>query len=531
MLGFLVLLTAVAYWPVRHFGFVNFDDGLYVYNNAHVHAGFSSASLRYAFTSFDVGNWNPLIWISFFIDQTAFHLRPGAMHVENVLLHLIGGLLLWRLLFLATGSLNRSFIVAALFLIHPMHVESVAWISERKDVLSTPLLLAAMLMYVHYCRHSRGVIRWWFYFGTLVFFGLSLMAKSMGVTLPAVLLLMDFWPLGRWPARSWISLLLEKIPLLAMSVAMAVVGSIAQVKTGATTSLEMLGWTDRFANAVVSYFTYMYKLLVPRNFSVFYPHPGSRPFAAAIAACGILSVFTFFFGRLWRKYPFAIVGWLWFVGTLVPVIGLVQIGSQALADRYSYFPSIGFFILIVWSLGEMLGHVFRGRRGFIAAMPGVVVLLLAGLAVIARKQVGYWYDTETLFSHALEATGGENRLADVVLANIAFDRGDVHKAVDFCNHALRNGPYSHAEYALGHFWINDDPHLAASHFRIAVQLAPDDADNRIGLARALHAMGHLDEARSQAQAAVDAHPDNTDAREELNLILADLAKKPLLNNR
>jgi len=324
MIAGLALLTAAVYWPVHRFDFVEYDDASYLDQNPHVRQGITAAGLKDAFVDLRYDNYDPpLATISFELDQNLLGLRPGPMHVENVLLHLLAGLLLLRLLFVATGKLNLSVAVAALFLCHPMHVESVAWISERKDVLSIPLLLAAMLAYMRFCRMPAGARRWLMYGLLLVLFTLSLLAKAMGVTLPAVLLLLDFWPLRRWPTKPWLWLGIEKVPLVLIAAIVSMVQFVAQAQIGASGSLAQFGLMDRISNAIVCYCLYIVKLAVPTNLAVFYPHPGSRPVTAVIAAAGVLALVSVICWRLRHRMPYALVGWLWFVGTLVPVIGLV----------------------------------------------------------------------------------------------------------------------------------------------------------------------------------------------------------------
>jgi len=517
MLAGLCLLTAVIYWPVQRFGIVDYDDPQYLYENPFVRQGITSAGFKDAFIDFRYTNYDPpLVTLSFELDQNLFGLRPGAMHVENVLLHLMAGLLLWRVLFVAAGELNLGFAVAALFLSHPMHVESVAWISERKDVLSTPLLLAAMLSYLRFRRMSSGLRRWWFYTLMLVLFTLSLLAKTMGATLPGILLLMDFWPLRRWPKKSWIWLTVEKIPPVLIAVALSAVQVIAQSRIGAPGTLAALSVMDRINNAIVCYVIYIAKLAVPIDLAVFYPHPGSRPGAAVVAAAGLLTLFSIICWRSRNRKPYLIVGWLWFVVTLVPVIGLVQVGSQAMADRYSYLPSIGLFIAVVWWFAAVIRSA-RVRAGVLAAW-------VAGFSVLAHRQVGCWKDTQTLFTHAAEVTDG-NAVAYVELGNIALQHGEIHKAIDDYQLA---GADAHACTALGELWMADNPQRAISYFRKALALRPNSPAYMVQLAAALRSNREFDEAKQLATAALNIDPANAEARAELSRITAAQAKhKPL----
>ena len=544
LLTALILLTCAAYWPVYRFNFVAYDDGPYVYRNPFVQHGFTSAGLRYAFTTYTMGNWNPLLWLSFFLDRALFHLHPGPMHVENVVLHLISGILLWRLLFLATGKFFRSWIVAALFLLHPMHVESVAWIAERKDVLSTSLLIGAMICYVRFTAAQTPVLTypqepdsaepspgfapqlstgvWKFYLAMLVLFTLSLMVKTMGVTLPAVLLLMDFWPLQRWSRTSWLRLIIEKIPLIALSVSAAIIGGIAQYHIGTTPSLDELSLNDRLANAAVCYVIYLAKLILPHHLAVYYQHPGHRPFGAAFAASALLMLITFIFARLRNPRPYLIIGWLWFVGTLVPVIGLVQIGGQAMADRYSYFPSIGLLTLFVWITADLLQQWVNPNR-FPSAYRRIAVALTAVitgiLTAVSARQVTYWSSVEKLFTHALDV-GEESSVAHVSLAELAYARHDIPKTVAECLAALKLSNSARAYHTLGNCVIAADPNRAAGYYRSAIELSPKTVEYHVSLAAAYRLTGELDKAREEVKIALALNPDDVDAQEEMTNIQA-----------
>ena len=519
----LVLLTGAVYSPAPHLDMVMFDDVTYLYKNPFIQQGLSRAGMHDAFFHFRYSNWAPLVSLSYSLDQNLFQLRPGPMHVENVLLHLITGLLLWRTLFVFTGEAWLSYFAAAVFLCHPMHVESVAWISERKDVLSTPLLLAAMLAYAKYSRQI-GVTRWVFYAAMILLFALSLMAKSMGVTLPALLLLLDFWPLARWPGVSWLRLLIEKLPLLAMSVGVSVLASIAQNRGNATASLMNLTLTDRAGNAMVCYVIYIAKLLMPTNLAVFYVHPGSRPMPVVFAATVMLALTSYFCFRLRRRYPYAIVGWLWFLGTLIPVIGLVQVGGQAMADRYSYFPSIGLSIVVIWGGRDALNLLVKLDPSVRDKMfSAIATIAICTLAVVARRQVWFWQNTTTLFNHDL-AVADDSPLAHMALEEVAFRNHDIIAAVDECNAALKLAPWAPAYFALGDIWLQQDPSRAGGFYEKAVALDPRSADYRIGFARALRLCHHPRDAIVQARAALELAPDDPDALEEMRNIQSALSR-------
>ena len=469
----LVALTALVYAPVVRFPFVDFDDPFYVADNADLHALHGTAALRYACTTTLGGNWQPLVWLSYFADRDGFHLRPGPMHAENVALHAASAVLVLLLLTDATGRPGRSLACAALFAVHPLHVESVAWISERKDALSTPLLLATMCCYVRLAK--TGGWRWCG--SMLLCYGLSLSAKSMGVTLPAVLLLLDAWPLNRlghelhggghsgraagfsWqrlpaeagsPAKSfapmsgqsWTNLgraiwprLLEKLPLLAMAIAAAAGAVVAQQSVGATAAVATTA-ADRLGNAAVATVQYLIDCVWPADLSVFYPYRPA-PTAAALAAAAALALVTVVAVRAGRRRPYLLVGWLWFCGTLLPVSGaVVQVGMQSRADRYVYFPSIGLSVAVVWLTADALAKHLR---------PVVATAAVAALAVAGRRQVDLWRDNDTLFAHAVAVTDG-NYLALDQVARGEMDR-DLPKAVSDLTAALAARPDFAPAYA------------------------------------------------------------------------------------
>jgi tetratricopeptide (TPR) repeat protein len=507
----LVVLAAAVYWPVYRFDFVDYDDNQYVFQNPNVQAGFSAQTVRVAFTTFQMGNWNPLLWVSFYVDHALFNLRAGPMHVENVVMHLCSGLLLWHLLIASTGRRLEAFVVAALFICHPMHVESVAWISERKDVLSTVWLFAAMAAYVHYCKQSPGRRVWIAYLLVVACFGLSLLSKAMGMTFPALLLLLDFWPLQRWPARSWAALVVEKLPLFALAAASAVIAATAQVYIRATATVAQVGLLSRIGNALTSYVLYLFKLIVPLRLAVIYPLAGDQSPAAVIAAALLLTCATIAAYRLRRSKPYLLVGWLWFCGTLLPVSGLVQIGATAMADRYSYIPYVGLFVAVAWLAGDLLS-----KPAFAAGAAAA----LTALTWLAHVQAMYWQNSQTLFTHTLEVTE-HNPIAHIDLGMDALVRNDLRTAIDQCNLALRDGPNPDAYEGLGTCWMRIDPREAISYFRLALLLNPDNARYHMNLAIALDGAGQLGPAEQEASQAVALQPDYAPAIFELEHLLSE----------
>lgn len=433
----LFLLAVVTYWPVRNHDFVNYDDDDYITENATVRQGLDAQTLRWAWTSTAAANWHPLTWVSHLTDVELFGLNPGAHHTTNMLLHAISTVLLFAALGLLTGGWWRSAVVAALFCVHPMHVQSVAWIAERKDVLSGLFWMATLAAYAHYSLRPTSARYLWVFFA----FALGLTAKPMLVTLPFVLLLLDVWPLRS--TRGTRRLIVEKLPLLALAVASSIVTVVAQSGGQGFSSPQTYALSVRAANALAAYGFYLGKLFAPIDLAVFYPHPGADlalwRVAGGAAALVLVSLLAL---RQRRERPYILVGWLWFVGTLVPVIGLVQVGGQAMADRYTYLPYIGLFIVLVWGGAELLKTSVAGR--WTAA-----ILPIALLAFLSRGELTYWKNTETLFERAIAVTGA-NHVARINLAEYLGQQGRPEDALAQLRAALVDYPNSiKAHYNTG----------------------------------------------------------------------------------
>ncbi|HVI08117.1 MAG TPA: tetratricopeptide repeat protein [Candidatus Binatia bacterium] len=430
----LVMLTLAFYNPVAHNQFTNYDDDAYIVGNAHVKNGLSWSTVKWAFTSFDCANWHPLTWLSHALDYQLFQLNPAGPHYVNVLLHAGNALLLFLLLEAATALTWPSFVVAGLFALHPMNVESVAWAAERKNVLSMFFMLLAMYAYGKYARQST--LRR--YALVIFLFALGLMAKPEIITLPFVLLLWDFWPLNRVlgfqsPVLSGNEnsnrvqprpvgfLVLEKIPLLLLSLGSAIVTMLAQ-KAGH--AVRVGSFRVRFGNAAVAYMRYIGKMFWPRHLAVLYPHPGRYiPNWQIAASCFALVAITALV-LVYRKHGYLPVGWFWFLGTLVPVIGLVQVGVQSMADRYAYIPYVGLFICLVWGAAG-LAQQYRLNPAWLAA--GAAVALVA-LGVVTQRQISYWRDSETLWRHALAVTQ-QNYVAHDALARDLARQGRIDESI------------------------------------------------------------------------------------------------------
>ena len=414
----LALLLAVAttglYAPVRHHAFVNYDDGAYVTRNLHVKSGLNRQSVVWAFTSYDAANWHPVTWLSHIVDYQLFQDNAGAHHDVNLLLHVLNVLVLFWVFFRATGYAGRSAIVAALFALHPINVESVAWIAERKNLLSMLFFLLALGAWGRYVQKPR----WPRYVLVMLLFALGLMSKPQVVTLPFVLLLWDYWPLQRFSvavessARKLLRLVEEKLPLFAMSVAGAIMTVKAQTSGGGFNPDYTL--FQRLENAAFSYARYIGKAFWPSHLALIYPHPGDslKTWEAALSLL-LLVMISIFVVRL-RERRYLLVGWLWFLGTLVPMIGLIQVGRQAMADRYAYLPFVGLFIMITWGAVD-LAQQRHGSQAWLA-VPACTALL--ALAVLSHRQISYWNDDVTLWTHTLQMTTGnyaaENELADAL---------------------------------------------------------------------------------------------------------------------
>jgi tetratricopeptide (TPR) repeat protein len=402
----LFLVVAGVFLPALTHDFITYDDPTYVTENAHVRGGLTWEGFRWAFRSTEASNWHPLTWLSHMADYQVFGSHPWGHHLTSVLLHALNALLLFAVLRRMTGATWRSLFVAALFGLHPLHVESVAWIAERKDVLSTTFWMLVLWSYTRRVELTQapgpGALA--YYCLTLLFFALGLMCKPMLVTLPCALLLLDFWPLGRWKGASasarWI-LLAEKVPFVALSAASCAVTLFAQKSGGTVGSVEDFPWHVRLANAVITYCRYLGKCFVPMKLAVFYPFFAEQPpLRTTLMACGLLVAVTAGAVALFRRRPYLLVGWLWFVGTLVPVIGVVQVGGQSMADRYTYVPLIGIFIMLAWGIGDATLS-WRNRSRFLGIGAGVV---LTALAAVTSLQLSYWRDGARLFRHALAVT-------------------------------------------------------------------------------------------------------------------------------
>jgi tetratricopeptide (TPR) repeat protein len=506
----LLALTLAVYSQVRHFDFVNYDDPDYVTANSHVRAGLTAGGVAWAFTSYDAANWFPLTWLSHMTDSQLFGLQAGWCHLTNVWLHALAALLLFAVLRRMTGARWPSALVAFLFALHPLHVESVAWVAERKDVLSAFFWCLTLWCYARYAERP-GAVR---YLAVLVAFALGLMAKPMVVTLPFVLLLLDVWPLRRALRPA---LLREKAPLVALAAAVSLVTFLAQRHGNAVAPLAGMPALLRVENGLVSYVAYMVSMMWPSGLAVFYPYPASLS-PVLVAAAGLaLAGISLVAARQFNARPYLAVGWCWYLGTLAPVIGLVQVGGQARADRYTYLPMVGLSIMLAWGVEDLVARRPGARKAVIAA---AVAACCACMAVTWR-QLPCWTNSETLFRHALDVTSG-NYLAHSNLATYYLGEQRNQEARDQAAEALRIKPHyveAHVNLASALSRLGDAGD-AEAEYRVALHREPDNAEAHSGLGAALALQQRTAEALAQFQTALRLKPEYADGHYNLGKVLA-----------
>jgi Flp pilus assembly protein TadD len=549
MAALLALVTIALYWPATSYDFVNYDDNVYVLDNAHVTGGLTLENARWAFRSGYAANWHPVTWLSHMLDCQLFGLAPRGHHLTNVLLHALNAMLIFALLQQMTGATWRSLSVAALFAVHPLRVESVAWVAERKDVLSGCFGLLALIAYARYAevqslkskvqspppasRITHHVSRFTFhvsrrpphaaifYLLSLGLFALGLMSKPMLVTWPFVLLLLDYWPLERFQRRSAGRLVTEKIPFFVLAVVASVVTFMVQQRGGAVMAAETLPLSVRGGNALISCCRYLGKLFRPTDLAVFYPHPGSWPLESVLLAGGLIAGLSVLLFVKRRGYPFLLMGWLWYLGTLVPVIGLIQVGDQSMADRYSYLPLIGVLVLAVWGVCELT----RGWHYPVFALPVAGSMAIVLCMALTRQQLGYWKDSETLFRHALAVTE-KNQVALNNLGMALARKGQTDEAIRQYQEALRLKPdYAEPHYNLGNLLARAGQiDEAMREYQEAVRLKPDYAAAHNNLGFALARKGQMDQAIRQYQEAIHLKPDYAGAHYNLGFALVRLGQ-------
>ncbi len=530
----LALCVLLPYARIYTLGFTNFDDPGYVTQNAHVRAGVTWSGLLWALKSTEQSNWHPVTWISHMLDCQVFGLNAAGHHVTNLLLHLAATLLLFTVFRRMTGAVWRSTLLAALFAVHPLHVESVAWVAERKDVLSAVFWMLTMHAYVRYAKGGRRL----HYLEMVMWLALGLASKPMLVTLPPALLLLDVWPLermlipgprGRSRAANWRSRLnctvfIEKIPLLVLCAASSVITYLAQQHGGSVVSLHFLPLYSRVANAVLAYATYVRKALWPSGLAAFYPRPGSLDYLSLTLSFILLAFVSILAFALWRKRPYLAIGWLWFLGTLVPVIGLVQVGNQALANRYTYIPLIGLLLMAVWAGADFLERFKIPRFDYAAAG----FALICCLGILTWRETGYWKNSVTLFSRTIELTG-DNELAYLDYGAALASEGRLEEAVKLYEGLVGRAPnLPDIQTNLGMILELQGKNAAAiPHFNEALRADPEHPEAHNGLGAALEAGGRLQEAEAHFLEALRVRPDFPEARYNLGCVLAAQGKLQL----
>jgi tetratricopeptide (TPR) repeat protein len=477
----LAFITAAVYYPVRTYDFVNYDDQIYVYDNPNIQSGLTFDAVKQAFTSSYANFWHPLTMLSYMLDWQLFGNNAAGFHLTNLIFHIANALLLFIVLKQMTSAIWQSAFVAALFALHPLHVESVAWVSQRKDVLSTFFWFLTMWAYVRYVKQSQN----WLYLLTMLFFALGLMAKPMLVTLPFVFLLLDYWPLERFSKRNIYRLILEKIPFIVLSMILSVIAFLVQPTGTEAMRLAKLDLKIRIFNAIISYVEYIGKTFWPRGLTVFYPLIGKNiSVLYVVIAAAILLAVTVFVICLAKKHRYLPTGWFWYLGTLVPVIGLIPVGEHAMADRYTYITLTGLFIMISWGAADLLAKS-RHKKIILTVLALLIVLILS---ICSRLQLRHWRSSLDLFQHALNVTQN-NYTAHYCVAQVFASQGNINEA--------------------------------SYHYSQAVRILPDyvEAISDLGVVR--HQQGRIDEAVSLYERALRIDPNFAGANLNLAAAYAD----------
>jgi Flp pilus assembly protein TadD len=504
-----VALTIWVFAPVRHFDFAAYDDEEYIVENTVVAAGLTAEGTRWAFENAYLGTGGPLTWLSHMADVEMFGLDAGAHHLTNLALHVCASVLCGISLWMLTGATWRSLLAAVLFAVHPLHVESVAWVAERKDVLSAVFWFLTIIAYVRYVRHPTPRR----YLVVCSAFALGLLSKPMVATLPVVLLLLDAWPLHR--QDGWRRLVIEKVPLAALATISLYATLVAQHARGAVALVEGVPLGARMANAAVSYVSYLRKTVWPVDLIPYYPVRIDLPVTVIVISLVVLTALTVLAARFRRQSPAAWVGWLWYAGTLVPVAGFVQVGGHAMADRFTYLPLVGVFMATVW----LTADVMERWSVPLIARAALVLAIVLSCAVTARAQVMHWRDGYTLWTHTIRVDP-TNARAHSNLGTVLARRGERHAAVAALTEALRLHPgVPQTQHNLGMVLLEmGDAARAEPHFREAIRLDPNYAAPRTQLATVLAESGRLEEAASQLREALRVHPD--DVLTHVNLAVA-----------
>ena len=535
---FLMLATFFIYAQVQDHEFTNFDDAILCCLEVYAD-GFNIKNVQWAFTTFSTGNWFPVTWLSYMLDYQLYGSDAKGYLLTNLFFHIINSLLLFLLLFRMTGKLWQSAFVATLFAFHPLNVESVAWAAERKNVLSTLFLLLTIWAYFRYAEKRTFKT----YSLVFLFFTLGLMSKSMLVTLPFALLLLDYWPLRRLELRQekdsnkisekhiamrsqnlW--LVLEKIPLFILTVGLSIVTYIAQKSFGNMNYTENLTFSTRLNNAMVSYLEYLRNMVWPEKLGMFYPHPGNTLVIWKGILCGIALIgITIISIRLIRKAPYFAVGWFWYLGTLLPVIGIVQIGGQAMADRYAYVPLIGIFIVVAWGVPELISN-WRFKEKVLSFASGIII---SALMITTWEQVSYWKNSITLFKHAISIANKKHPNLAIIHNNLGialFDKQKNEEAIFHYKMSIKLKPsHTLAYYNLGVIFFSEGKvEEAISQYKIAIKLNPNYTSAHYNLGVVLFSGGRFEEAITQYKIAIKLNPNLTSAHYNLGVVLLQKGK-------
>jgi tetratricopeptide (TPR) repeat protein len=520
----LAAITFAVFGQTLTHEFVDYDDETYVYDNPMVARGLTLKGIAWAFTSNHAANWHPLTWLSHMLDCQLYGLHPGGHHLTNVILHTATVIALFLILRQMTGAFWRSAFVACVFAIHPLRVESVAWVAERKDVLSGLFFMLTIGAYVRYARRPWSLVR---YGLVVLLFAMGLMCKPMLVTLPLVLLLLDYWPLRRVEPRKFSGLVMEKLPLLALSAASCVATVLAQ--TGVIQPSESFSLPMRLGNALASSMIYLGQMVYPSGLAAFYPYPqnGLPPWEVALAGTLLAGVSVVAWAERWTR-PWLLMGWVWYLVMLLPVVGIIQVGRQAHADRYTYLPQIGIYVAVTWLAAEW-GVKWRVGQ---AALVGLMTAVLAVLMVCAWKQTECWKDNETLWTHALACTT-DDFVAHFKLGNVLMQKGKVDEAILHFQNTVQIRPaFAQAQNNLGGLLLQKGQvDEAIPHLQMALQINPNYGKAHINLANAFMQKGREDQAIVHFQNALQIDPANMEVQNNLAWLLATSAQASLRNGR
>lgn len=527
--------TAILYWPVIGHQFIGYDDNEYLVQNWHIHSGVTWRAISWAFGSGYASNWHPLTWVSHMLDWQLYGANPAGHHFTNLAIHAINSVLLFVLLQQMTRATWRSAFVAALFAWHPLHVESVAWAAERKDLLCAFFWILSLMTYTQYIRKKAVITESQrnpnLYYGlSLAFFALALMSKPMAVTLPCVLLLIDFWPLDRVSISTTADrqnlkvLILEKLPFFSFAVMASIITFKVQQAGGAVNSVANAPVALRLENAFVAYLRYVAKTIWPAHLAIPYPLDSHLPMVSVLSAVLFFLVAGAAAFWLAKRAPYVMTGWFWFAGTLVPVIGIIQVGAQSMADRYTYIPSIGLFIVCVWGAVDLFSKAPQTARNVLA---GAGAMVLVACLVLARHQLGYWQNGETLFRHAIAVTD-RNYLAYSSLSTSLQEEGRVDEAIQCAVEAVKIQPdFPEGHYNLGTLFLNTGKtDEAIEQFEMALRQNPRFVDAQNNLGKAYQTEGKLDEAAAHLAAAHSYSPNDPEILYNVGSVLLMQSKLP-----